>query len=73
MITENERMLGWMTEAAERLCKPVPLGILQHDRRILTPLDDSIVRIVSNRRPGFSPGKRDGAGARAHTGSGICG
>lgn len=53
MITENERMLGWMTEAAERLCKPVPLGILQHDRRILTPLDDSIVRIVSNRRQVF--------------------
>ena len=55
MITENRRMVTWMEEAAELLKEkaPVSLGVLQHDRRIVTPLDDSVVRLVSGRRQVF--------------------
>ena len=51
IITENQRMEAWLTEAAAAV--DVPLGILQHDRRIVTPLDDSVVRIVQKRRQIF--------------------
>lgn len=53
MITENRRMMSWMEGAAELFKEPVSLGVLQHDRRIVTPLDDSIVRLVSGRRQVF--------------------
>ena len=53
MITENRRMTSWMESAAELCKEPVSLGVLQHDRRIVTPLDDSIVRMVSGRRQIF--------------------
>lgn len=48
IITENEQMLSWMRQAVR--FADVPLGILQHERRIVTPLDDSVVRIVAKRR-----------------------
>ena len=48
IITENRRMLDWMRGARAR-AKAVRLGVLQHDRRILTPLDDSVVRIVNKK------------------------
>ena len=48
MITGNERLLEWLSEAAEEIS--VPVGIWQHERGILTPLDDSVVRIVRGRR-----------------------
>lgn len=54
IITENERMRSWMEEAASLLeGETIPLGILEHDRRILTPLDDSIVRMVCGKRQVF--------------------
>lgn len=48
IITENEQMLSWMLQAARLV--DVPLGVLQHERRIVTPLDDSVVRIAAKRR-----------------------
>ncbi len=40
IITDDEMMLQWSEN----------IGILMHDRKILTPLDDSIVRIVAGRK-----------------------
>ncbi len=51
IITENEKMHCWMDMARDMIqssltdCPNMELGILEHDRRILTPLDDSIVRV----------------------------
>lgn len=50
MMIENKQMLDWMCQCED---VDVPLGILQHDRRILTPLDDSIVRMVAGFRQVF--------------------
>lgn len=50
MITENETMREWLFAAKE--CN-IPLGILSHGRRIVTPLDDSVVRIINGRRQIF--------------------
>ena len=47
LILENQKMMDWM-EQRKNVCG-IPLGILSHDRPILTPLDDSVVRIVSGR------------------------
>jgi hydrogenase maturation protein HypF len=44
IITDNADMIQWMKEAVE-----IELGILMHERRILAPLDDSIMRIVAGK------------------------
>lgn len=51
IITENRILEEWF-EAAVRTGSSTQdnLGILEHDRDILTPLDDSIVRIIRGRR-----------------------
>lgn len=46
IITGNKRMMQWLCSAD---CKE-KLGVLSHDREILTPLDDSIVREVRGGR-----------------------
>ena len=50
IITDNSIMSEWMQE---RLCETGYEGIggiLSHNRDIITPLDDSVVRIVADRR-----------------------
>lgn len=47
LLTENDRMEEWLRERAS-MCG-VSLGMLSHNRRILTPLDDSVVRVVEGR------------------------
>ena len=55
IITDNERMLQWSED----------MGFLMHDRKIITPLDDSIVRIVADKKQilrrarGYVPGPVD--------------
>ena len=54
IITQNEKMAAWLSEAEKLLeRKDIRLGMLSHNRRILTPMDDSIVRIVCGRRQVF--------------------
>ncbi len=52
IITENAKMQEWMCRMKAE-AESARLGILMHDRRILTPLDDSIVRIVNDKRQVF--------------------
>lgn len=47
LLTENEEMEEWLRERVPM--SGVPLGILSHNRRILTPLDDSVVRVAAGR------------------------
>lgn len=47
LLLDNDKIQKWMQEQAEKL--PVPLGVLEHDREIVTPLDDSVVQVVCNR------------------------
>ncbi len=59
MIIDDGRMKEWLLQAKKRigeavsggeLAEPVLLGMLSHEREILVPLDDSVVRIVRERR-----------------------
>lgn len=47
MIIKNETICRWMEQSE------IPFAVLAHDRKILTPLDDSIVRVVSGRTQTF--------------------
>ena len=47
---DNDKMQEWMKAASGRYGLEVGLGILSHNRRIVTPLDDSILRLVNGRR-----------------------
>lgn len=50
MVIENEKMESWIAkDRGNPGDTEVPFGILYHERRILTPLDDSIFRVVSGR------------------------
>lgn len=60
IIIDNETMSKWMTDASQILLEenctavsdnshPVPLCLLMHERKILTPLDDSVMRIVNEK------------------------
>ena len=49
--TNDESMIHWMEERAllnENL--QLPLGVLSHDRRILRPMDDSVMKVVCGRQ-----------------------
>ena len=49
--TNDESMIQWMEERAllnENL--QLPLGVLSHDRRILRPMDDSVMKVVCGRQ-----------------------
>lgn len=49
--TENEKMLAWLQErVASGEFDEVPIGILSHDRRILRPMDDSVMKVVRGRQ-----------------------
>ena len=52
MLISDEKMKEWMKERLLALRKTEnvvpPTGVLFHDRRILLPLDDSVVRAVDN-------------------------
>lgn len=56
IIIEEKKMLVWLREEASIY------GVLTHDREILTPLDDSVMRVVAGRKQmvrrarGFVPG-----------------
>ncbi|MCR5195316.1 MAG: carbamoyltransferase HypF [Pseudobutyrivibrio sp.] len=47
---DNDKMLAWLEERSHsQEMKDVPLGILCHDRRILRPMDDSVMKVVQGR------------------------
>lgn len=50
MITDNDMMISWLKDRVEmgRISEE-DYSILSHDRDIIVPLDDSIVRVVRNR------------------------
>lgn len=47
ILTENATVREWMEQSQ------IPFAILSHDRKIVTPLDDSIVRVVHGRTQTF--------------------
>lgn len=50
IITDNDLIEKWISERLERLDNRDICGILSHNRGIITPLDDSVVRMVAGRR-----------------------
>ena len=49
--TDDERMINWMMERAlSKEMAGVPLGVLSHNRRILRPMDDSVMKVVCGRQ-----------------------
>lgn len=61
IITEEKKMLVWLSEESYRsggpkrgkhpfLQESFLYGVLTHDREILTPLDDSVMRVVAGRK-----------------------
>ncbi len=47
---DNDKMLDWLEQRAQSgEMKDVPMGILCHDRRILRPMDDSVMKVVGGR------------------------
>ncbi|MBQ3773780.1 MAG: carbamoyltransferase HypF, partial [Pseudobutyrivibrio sp.] len=49
--TDDDKMLNWLKErAASKELGDTPIGILSHNRRILRPMDDSVMKVVSGRQ-----------------------
>lgn len=52
MITDNEMMEKWLSDRIEKCPNELAaddVSVLSHDREILVPLDDSIVRVIRDR------------------------
>ncbi|QFJ56107.1 carbamoyltransferase HypF [Pseudobutyrivibrio xylanivorans] len=49
---DNDRMTAWLQERVNsgELPEDVPVGILSHNRRILRPMDDSVMKVVRGRK-----------------------
>lgn len=49
--TDDDKMLNWLKErAAAKELGDTPIGILSHNRRILRPMDDSVMKVVCGRQ-----------------------
>ncbi len=49
--TYDDKMLNWLKErAASKELGDTPIGILSHNRRILRPMDDSVMKVVCGRQ-----------------------
>ena len=49
--TDDDKMLNWLKErAASKELGDIPIGILSHNRRILRPMDDSVMKVVCGRQ-----------------------
>jgi len=49
--TDDEKMRHWLQErATSQECKDISLGQLSHNRRILRPMDDSVMKVVRGRQ-----------------------
>ena len=49
--TDDDKMLNWLKErAASKELGDAPIGILSHNRRILRPMDDSVMKVVCGRQ-----------------------
>ena len=49
MIIDDGKMREWIAQKAKHSDVTVPVGIISHDREILTPLDDSVVQVVNDK------------------------
>ncbi|WP_036947656.1 carbamoyltransferase HypF [Pseudobutyrivibrio ruminis] len=49
--TDDDKMLNWLKErAASKELGDISIGILSHNRRILRPMDDSVMKVVCGRQ-----------------------
>lgn len=49
--TDDNKMLNWLKErVASKEIEDTPIGILSHNRRILRPMDDSVMKVVCGRQ-----------------------
>ncbi|MBO6283899.1 MAG: carbamoyltransferase HypF [Pseudobutyrivibrio sp.] len=49
--TDDDKMLNWLKDrVAEGDMQGIPIAIISHNRRILRPMDDSVMKVVCGRR-----------------------